>query len=253
LLSSVSPALLSACSKEWKENAKGVYKFNEDAPEAVLLCFLSWAYLGDYKASNEVVIPSDTIDESHDDSDKESDSFGGWGNLSKKDKKGKKRISISPFEEKSRYEKEPKYEVGIELNKSEQLKETSQPYSGELPNELLLHLKLYVFADLYMIDQLKLVSMRKLMVSLEALGKLAKDSEKLAVFELLEYAFASRLPDKDDMLSNLALYAGWRLEELKRMPLRLEKVLLETTLAPMLVRNLSKGAVNPFSKSNPNY
>jgi hypothetical protein len=82
---------------------------------------------------------------------------------------------------------------------------------------LLLNIKLYVFADAYMIEPLKTLSKQKMMAQLQELGNLANGHERDAVFDVLTFAFSSRLPEQDVLLHWLARYASWRLDELKQM------------------------------------
>src|SRR5580700_871933 len=59
LLRSISPVLLAAISREWNEKTTGRYKFHDEVSEKVLLCFLRWAYHGNYHDGNEnKTIPS---------------------------------------------------------------------------------------------------------------------------------------------------------------------------------------------------
>jgi hypothetical protein len=90
------------------------------------------------------------------------------------------------------------------------------------------------------------------MAQLEDLGSLAEGHERAAVFDVLTFAFSSRLPEQDTLLHWLARYASWRLDELKQIPSSFDKLLLETdgNFATLLVRYVQKSSLNPFNLKN---
>lgn len=116
---------------------------------------------------------------------------------------------------------------------------------------LLLHTKLYVFAEMYMIEPLKTLSMEKLIAQLKEFGSLAAGHEREAVFDVLTFAFSSRVPVNDVLLHWLARYASWRLDELKQMPSSLDRLLLQTdgNFATLLVKYVQTSSSNPFNVS----
>jgi hypothetical protein len=142
----------------------------------------------------------------------------------------------------------PVEEPAKDKQKAEQTVEGSLCLEDNL-HPRLLHIKLYVFAETYMIEPLKTLSMHKLMVQLKELGSLEEGHERAAVFDVLTFAFSSRLPEQDALLQWLARYASWRLDELKQMPSSFEKLLLETdgNFATLLVRYVQKSSFNPFN------
>lgn len=113
---------------------------------------------------------------------------------------------------------------------------------------LLLHTKLYVFAEMYMIEPLKKLSMENLIAQLQVFGGLEAGHEREAVFDVLTFAFSSRVPVNDVLLHWLARYASWRLDELKQIPSSLDRLLLQTdgNFATLLVRYVRTSSSNPF-------
>lgn len=113
---------------------------------------------------------------------------------------------------------------------------------------LLLHIKLYVYAEMYMIEPLKTLSMQKMIFQLKEFGALAEGYQRAAVFDALTFVFSSRLPEQDVLLHWLARYASWKLDELKQMPSSFDALLLQTdgNFATLLVRYVQKSSLNPF-------
>jgi hypothetical protein len=123
------------------------------------------------------------------------------------------------------------------------------PSREENLHPLLLHIKLYVFAEVYLMEPLKTLSRQKIIDQLQKLGSLAEGHERVAVFDVLTYAFSSRLPERDAMLHWLARYASSKLDELKQMPSNFDKLLLDTdgNFAKLLVRYVEKSSLDPFT------
>lgn len=113
--------------------------------------------------------------------------------------------------------------------------------SGKL-HPILLHIKLYVFSEMYMIEPLKALSKEKLIVQLKGFGSLAEGQERAAVFDVLKFAFSSGVPGNDVLLHSLARYASWRLDELKQVSSSFEKLFLRTdgNFATLLMRYVHK-------------
>jgi hypothetical protein len=248
LLRSISPVLLAAISREWNEKTTGRYKFHEEVSEQVLLCFLRWAYHGNYHDVNEnKIIPSSANLKAE--NDEEWDTWN-WGASGKKKKKKRRLFEEPP--------PEPAPEPAPELEEDGPVEEPKGPAKDKQMAEqtvednlhpLLLNIKLYVFADAYMIEPLKTLSKQKMITQLEELGELANGHERDAVFDVLTFAFSSRLPEQDVLLHWLARYASWRLDELKQMSSSFSKLLLETegNFATLLVRYVEKSSLNPFT------
>lgn len=214
LIRSVSPVLLAAVSREWNEKSTRRYKFCEDVSEELLLHFLMWTYHDNYlyldTSENETTFSEEAI----------------------------ARIAAKvPVD--GRVE-EP-------ANNDQKAEETAE--GPEKLHPLLLHIKLYIFADMYMIEPLKTLSMEKLIGELEDFGELGDGYEREAVFDALTFAFSSRVPVNDVLLHWLARYASWRLDQLKQMPSSLERLLLQTdgNFATLLVRYVKKSSSNPFT------
>lgn len=132
-------------------------------------------------------------------------------------------------------------------NDKQKANETAE--GSEKLHPLLLHIKLYVFAEMYMIEPLKTLSMEKLIDQLKEFGNLAEGHEREAVFDVLTFAFSSRVPVNDVLLHWLARYASWRLDELKQMPSSLDRLLLQTdgNFATLLVKYVQKSPTYPFN------
>ena len=100
-----------------------------------------------------------------------------------------------------------------------------------------------------MIEPLKTLTQQKLMDQLQELENLAGGYERDAVFDVLTYAFSSRLPEQDVLLHWLARYASWKLDKLKQVTSSFDKLLLETdgNFATLSVRYVQKSSINPFT------
>lgn len=157
---------------------------------------------------------------------------------------------------KKKYPVEEPVEVPIEVLYDGQAKESAsdkqkadQTAEGlDKLHPLLLHIKLYVFAEMYMIEPLKTLSMQKMIVQLEEFGDLAEGYQRAAVFDALTFVFSSRVPEQDVLLHWLARYASWKLDELKQMPSCFDALLLQTdgNFAALLVKYVQKSSLNPF-------
>lgn len=130
--------------------------------------------------------------------------------------------------------------------KKQKAEETAE--GPEKLHPLLLHTKLYVFAEMYMIEPLKKLSMEKLIAQLKVLGALDAGHEREAVFDVLTFAFSSRVPVNDALLHWLARYACWRLDKLNQIPSSLDRLLLQTdgNFATLLVGYVQTSSSSPF-------
>lgn len=140
---------------------------------------------------------------------------------------------------------------GLEPEEDEPTEEPKGPAKDYLEDNLhplLLSIKLYVFADTYMIEPLKTLSKRKIVAQLQKLGGLENGNERDAVFDLLTFAFSSRLPEQDVLLHWLAYYASYRLNELKQVSSSFSKLLLESesNFVTLLVSHVHPSSVDPF-------
>lgn len=235
LLRSVSPVLLAVVSREWKGKATRRYTFREDVTEELLLNFLMWAYHGSYLDTN-----GNKTMEARNDKDFDMWDFG----LTVQKKKPHKKYPMVklPVVEFSGIPVDGRVED--DKQKAEQTAETS----GKL-HPIILHIKLYVFAEMYMIEPLKALSMEKLIVQLKGFGSLAEGHERAAVFDVLKFAFSSGVPGNDVLLHWLARYASWRLDELKQVSSSFEKLFSRTdgNFATLLMRYVHKSPLDPFN------
>lgn len=81
---------------------------------------------------------------------------------------------------------------------------------------LLCHLRVYVFADTYLVSGLKTLAFEKLTTALIEMGQPSTLNEQLAVVDCLKEAF-SRVPARDDLLEWLSRYAAWSLGTLRQV------------------------------------
>ncbi|KAI1905943.1 hypothetical protein LOZ12_006398 [Ophidiomyces ophidiicola] len=108
-------------------------------------------------------------------------------------------------------------------DKSTASKDTNLPCGGDeewkidANNPLLCHVKMYIFADTYLIAELKSLSFEKITKYLKEEGTLIKIDSQLAVIRMLDFASSNLLPD-DDLLHWLGIYATWCLERLREQP-----------------------------------
>lgn len=81
---------------------------------------------------------------------------------------------------------------------------------------LLCHLRVYIFADTYLVLGLKTLAFEKLTAGLIEMGQPSTLNEQLAVVDCLKEAF-TRVPARDDLLDWLARYAAWSLDRLRQV------------------------------------
>ncbi len=121
---------------------------------------------------------------------------------------------------------------------------------GNVVHPLLLHAKLYVFANMYLIKPLNVSAKQKMIDLFRKLGNLLGGNERAAVFDVLANTLP-RLPEDHPLLHWLSRYASWRLEELRQMPTRFEDLIPdeESDFAKILIRCVLKSPVDPFNLS----
>lgn len=235
LLRSVSPVLLAAVSRGWNKKATRRYKFGEDVTEELLVHFLMWLYKGSYHYLNtvEAIKDRDT-----------------WtSGLNTKTRKPKKEYLVDEGPEATSSEMLVKVpddgQVKEPASDKQKAEETAE--GPEKLHPLLIHIKLYVFAHMYMIEPLKTFSMEKIITILKEFESFAGEYDQEAVFDLLTFAF-SRIPENDVMLHWLARYASFQLKELKQTPSSLNRLLLENDgkFAIMLVKYANGSPLSPF-------
>jgi hypothetical protein len=235
----------------WEESISRVYKFlkdddgfYEDVSTELLTCFVKWAYFGDY--STETVGISSYVEE---DVVAEPAFGGGWGRgfeVRGKSKKGKvwyDEVPPEPIEGRSCEETIQNADKVNETQADESCFETTKPIYP-----LFLHIQLYVFANVYLIDSLKNLSQQKI---IDYLKKIENSSSKStytnAIFDLLDCAFLY-LPDSDPLLDWLASYASWNLTGLRQESERLENLLRKGNgkFAGLLLKHVIPSRTSPF-------
>ncbi|CDM38414.1 BTB/POZ fold [Penicillium roqueforti FM164] len=98
----------------------------------------------------------------------------------------------------------------------------SEPSGPAKPSEddhlqahtLLCHLRVYIFSDTYLVDDLKNVAFEKFTTVVKDVGNPQNLNEQLAIIDCLLLAF-STLPPHDKLLEWLARYAAWCLSSLR--------------------------------------
>lgn len=264
MLSNVSPTIHSAFRGDWKENHSSVYTF-EDVTEKTLICFITWAYLGDY--SSKTVGISSNVEEYVDEPMPTEPEEYGWGvsKSRKKDKKGKRHSEwdrIYIVEDVPVPEPEPDLaplcdtEIDPQTGETKKPDDTNDP-QGNIAGEsrtdtteplhpLLLHIQLYVFANIYIVDSLKTLSEQKIVIYLEK-AELSEKGCTSEIFDLLDFAF-SNLPEDDDLLYWLANYSSWKLGALRVDMRRLDNLLrmVDGNFSRLLARHVLPSKKSPF-------
>ncbi|KAH6714512.1 hypothetical protein BKA61DRAFT_360661 [Leptodontidium sp. MPI-SDFR-AT-0119] len=247
LLSSVSPPLSAAYQGEWKESKSRAYKFLQDdegfytdVTRDLLICFVRWAYLGDY--STEMIgIPSFVEEPVAMEEVFVHDGFSFMIPKVEKDKIcGSQDTSVDeipPAAPDTPIARHDKFDGG-EKGPSTEMANAVDP--------LHLHIQLYVFANIYLIDALKDVSKEKILEYLRKVDKsLSKAPYTTKIFGLLEYA-SRHLSDDDPLLNWLGRYASWNLTALRQDARRLENLLGDGKFAVLLIRHVRPSQRNPF-------
>ncbi|PVH68446.1 hypothetical protein DL98DRAFT_522744 [Cadophora sp. DSE1049] len=221
-------------SVEWKESKSRVYKFLKDddgfdVTKDLLICFVRWAYIGDYSTElvgissfvEERVVAEDVVEEDD------------WDFGSSKRKKGKNRGKQDIY-----VDEIPPATPEALSDKHDQLDSGEEGLSIRTTNTvdpLSLHIQLYVFANIYLIDALKDKVERSTL----------KAPYTTMIFSLLEYA-SLYLSNDDPLLNWLGRYASWNLSTLRQNVRRLENLLGDGKFATLLVRHVVPSQTNPF-------
>jgi hypothetical protein len=168
----------------------------------VLLSFLTWAYYGDYHSNGDGTVPSSVSTEA--DTNGFEHAFGSTATKRcKKDKKKQASATMIGYSSWLPQSEAPtaveplleKPSTGNGEGRAEEasvgsLKDTSVPLVLAIAEDnflypLLLHVKLYVFADAYLIEPLKATAKQKMIDQLQKLGSLSEGDERAAVFDIL--------------------------------------------------------------------
>ena len=105
----------------------------------------------------------------------------------------------------------------------------------DVKNSYLEHARVYILADLYLIDVLKKLAFTKLTELIEVqqtiqsffrrdynsinLAELVRDDGPVSeLIELFVYCFSDQLPDNDDLLHWLANFIAWRIDDFLNVP-----------------------------------
>jgi len=132
-----------------------------------------------------------------------------------------------------------------DIGKAEEL-EIARKDNMDNNDPLLCHIRVYIFADTYLISGLKSLSYKKLTEQLKIVGK-PRNLDSQAVIQLLDLAF-SNLMGEDDLLDWLGKYAAWCLGELRQQP---DFHHIASKLAPSIVRYAEPRSSAPWNSEFP--
>ena len=150
------------------------------------------------------------------------------------------------------------YEEEVEVTKSaEQLdnSKSENPGEGDKDNDidenhpLLVHGRLYVFGDKYLIKGLKTLALQKIRAKLRNWGQVSDLSRLTSIIELLDL-MSTNLPSDDEMLDFLGKYSAYNL-----MNLRQQQCFNDVTgeLGPHILRYVNPWNGDPFQKGDGTY
>ena len=191
----------------------------KDVPEAVLISFLQWAYTGGYVDCND----------------------GRWAEAPTG------VICKTSLDEVAEAEL-PGEESG---NRGMEERATATadglPANEDRAHPLLLHVRLYVFADKFLVHALQELATSKIKDQLKGLETRLDGHELEAVLDLLEYAFENAHED-DSLLDWLGAYAAWKLGELKQQPGRFARLLQGSSgsFVRHIIRRVPQSSSNPW-------
>ncbi|KAE8440752.1 hypothetical protein EG329_006611 [Mollisiaceae sp. DMI_Dod_QoI] len=244
LLKSLSPAFRSTSEGGWAETDSGIHKFLEndagdeaDVTEYVLLCFITWAYLGDYKTETVGIKSIDTT---------EPFVFGGSRKVGYIKKKGRRSFSVGELDDDGT-------ESAPEQASSTETTNMTNIQSVTLPHYLVLNVQIYVFANIYLIQDLKALSQQKI-ISYLGLGQKSRTDLVDAIFDVLNYSLM-HLPDDDELLDWLAKYSSWKLEALRSDMGKFNALMQKSNgkLGGLLLRHVVPTHISPFQSPNSPY
>jgi hypothetical protein len=164
----------------------------------VVICFIAWAYSGDYQT--EAIGVSSQVLETE------------ASKLSKKGKGGKKSRSMESdmayHDLLNPTELAPK-DINPGSDSMTAQDASSSDTSTPTLHHLLLNVQIYAFAAIYLIEPLKAVAQQKIIAYLQQSEK-ARLSLTHLMYDILGYA-STHLPEDDRLLDWLAKYASWKL------------------------------------------
>ncbi|KAL4804682.1 hypothetical protein BDV18DRAFT_26775 [Aspergillus unguis] len=227
LLASKSKTIAAAFERGFDEKQKGVYTF-QDTSEATLSRFIQWAYTGDYPLIVKRVS----------------------GKRMKRLMKGE----FVPIIEKSE-EKEGNENI-------ERIPDDPQPCLEPYPESdltpedinhpLLSHIRLYLFASIYMVLPLQDLCFDKVTATLGDMNCPTTLDTQLAVIAALRVAF-TKLLSSDRLLDWLAQYASYSLAQL-RVQRDFHDLLQEAPiLASRMVLTVTAAQSPPWKSTPPKY
>ncbi len=184
------------CEHEYRERKERSIHFKENVPEAILVVFLEWAYTKDY-ADQATCRPLDA-------------------NI----RLASQAVGSLDLVETSINNVASRVEIGLELQVQEEGMASDDIDNEEEMHPLLLHIRLYIFGDEFLIPKLRARAKEKTINQLKAIASLDHEYEREAVLDLLEYTF-SNLREEDLFLLWLGMFASYRLDKLKQSSARL--------------------------------
>ncbi|KGQ00968.1 hypothetical protein PAAG_12341 [Paracoccidioides lutzii Pb01] len=130
-------------------------------------------------------------------------------------------------------------------NRAADLPPADKEGTTDANHPLLCHIRMYIFADTYLIEELKSLSFGKITRYLENEKRPADIDSQLAVIHMLDLAFLN-LPPSDNLLHWLGIYTAWCLECLRIQPYFHD---IAGKLAPYIIRYVKPSSSAPWDPS----
>ncbi|KAI9747605.1 MAG: hypothetical protein M4579_007430 [Chaenotheca gracillima] len=243
LLASKSDALFAACNNGMKETGQRRMDL-PDVSEDVLVSFLEWAYTGDYNSDWNHKIPwgrgvtstNENYAISNETVTSLDDNFSPAEPLPNE--------SIVEYEAQS----EDAPEKGISCPEDLDLEKLL--LRNDPIHPLLLHVRLYIFADMYLVRALTPLVYEKIYRDLETLDLTKSKRNKNIAIGVLMHAFEN-LPETDDLVSWLGRYAAFKLPDLRTRRSRFEELLRSSDgrFAAQVLQNFDSNCKSPWDNS----
>lgn len=249
LLRSLSPAFLSTSEGGWAETTAGCHKFlpsdiagSTAGSEAVIsqdvvICFIAWAYVGDYQ-TEAVGVTSLFLAAEYPTV------------MSKSNKRGKKNLTLGVVGNVGWGTQEiipPTEEQKPSISEiTPEVEDLTLSPPTKRPDHLLLNIQIYTFATIYLIEPLRLVAQQKIIRYLqEGEGRRLNLTEPM--LSVLEYAVIY-LAEGDTLLDWLARYASWKLDLFRAEKERWELLIKEDEwkLSGLLMKYVASSEESPF-------
>ncbi|KAI9727771.1 MAG: hypothetical protein M1834_008010 [Cirrosporium novae-zelandiae] len=232
LLKSKSDVLWRVCEGHWKEMQERCYTFRDsDITEELLISFVEWAYTGNYYDPDEGLEETIYPDSSFYKCTRCGETFTNDG---------------APDREYCYQCGEGQPDQWFQYPGGSTSTASTIKTKKVSERSVLSNIKLYAFADKYMIPCLKQLSRAKITTTLSNMetGKFNLG----AVFSLLEYAFGN-FDENDAFMRWLGFYASMKMDDLREDMTRLDELLdsaAGATFAKHALKNMAKGSDNPF-------